>query len=80
MRPGVAAAACCVTHDVPLATLNLKDYEDFRRYHGLRILGVDQADPANPRDAAERPSESSPSSAGGAPPILLLITDFIRNT
>ena len=34
-------ASCCVTHDVPLVTLNLKDYEDFRRYHGLRILGVD---------------------------------------
>lgn len=32
-------AACCLTHDVPLATLNLKDYEDFNRHHGLRILG-----------------------------------------
>jgi predicted nucleic acid-binding protein len=34
-------AACCLTHDVPLATLNLKDYEDFRQYHGLHILGLD---------------------------------------
>lgn len=34
-------AACCITHDVPLATLNLKDYEDFHRYHGLRVLGLD---------------------------------------
>jgi predicted nucleic acid-binding protein len=34
-------AACCLTHDVPLATLNLKDYEDFRQHHGLRILGLD---------------------------------------
>ena len=25
---------------VPLATLNLKDYEDFTEYHGLRILGA----------------------------------------
>jgi predicted nucleic acid-binding protein len=34
-------AACCLTYDLPLATLNLKDYEDFRAHHGLRILGVD---------------------------------------
>ena len=34
-------AACCLTHDVPLATLNLKDYEDFKQHHGLRILGAD---------------------------------------
>jgi len=27
--------------DLPLATLNLKDYEDFRQHHGLRILGTD---------------------------------------
>jgi predicted nucleic acid-binding protein len=32
-------AACCLTHGIPLATLNLKDYEDFDQYHGLRILG-----------------------------------------
>jgi hypothetical protein len=30
-----------VRYDLPLATLNLKDYEDFRTHHGLRILGVD---------------------------------------
>jgi predicted nucleic acid-binding protein len=34
-------AACCLTYDLPLATLNLKDFEDFRTFHGLRILGVD---------------------------------------
>jgi hypothetical protein len=34
-------AACCLTYDLPLATLNLKDYEDFKVHHGLRILGVD---------------------------------------
>jgi predicted nucleic acid-binding protein len=34
-------AACCLTHDLPLATLNLKDYEDFRQHHGLRILGTE---------------------------------------
>jgi hypothetical protein len=34
-------AACCLTYDLPLATLNLEDYEDFRTHHGLRILGVD---------------------------------------
>jgi predicted nucleic acid-binding protein len=32
-------AACCLTHGIPLATLNLKDYKDFDQYHGLRILG-----------------------------------------
>ena len=34
-------AACCLAHQVPLATLNLKDYEDFRQYHGLHILGTE---------------------------------------
>jgi len=32
-------AACCLTHGIPLATLNLKDYEDFNQHHGLRVLG-----------------------------------------
>jgi predicted nucleic acid-binding protein len=32
-------AACCLAYELPLATLNLKDYEDFREHHGLRILG-----------------------------------------
>lgn len=32
-------AACCLTHDLPLATLNLKDYRYFQEKHGLRILG-----------------------------------------
>jgi predicted nucleic acid-binding protein len=34
-------AACCLTYDLPLATHNLKDYEDFQSYHGLRILGTE---------------------------------------
>src|SRR4051794_34838742 len=34
-------AACCLTYDLPLATLNLKDYAFFREYHGLRILGTE---------------------------------------
>lgn len=34
-------AACCLTHDLPLATLNLKDYLDLKTHHGLRILGID---------------------------------------
>jgi len=34
-------AACCLTHEAPLATLNLKDYEDFKQHHGLRILGAE---------------------------------------
>ncbi|WP_327414128.1 type II toxin-antitoxin system VapC family toxin [Streptomyces sp. NBC_01233] len=32
-------AACCLTYDLPLATLNLKDYEYFKEKHNLRILG-----------------------------------------
>lgn len=35
------AAPCCLTYDLPLATLNLKDYEDFKIHHGLRILGAE---------------------------------------
>lgn len=31
-------AACALTHHVPLATLNLKDYQDFADYHGLGLL------------------------------------------
>jgi predicted nucleic acid-binding protein len=34
-------AACALTYDLPLATLNVKDYADFKEYHGLRLLGVD---------------------------------------
>ncbi|GAA1796314.1 PIN domain-containing protein [Planosporangium flavigriseum] len=34
-------AACAITYDLPLATLNLKDYEDFKAHHGLRILGAE---------------------------------------
>ncbi len=33
-------AACCLAYEAPLATLNLKDYEDFTEYHGLPILGA----------------------------------------
>ena len=31
-------AAVCLTYGIPLATLNLKDFEDFEAYHGLRIV------------------------------------------
>jgi predicted nucleic acid-binding protein len=34
-------AACYPGHGVPLATLNIKDYEDFEQHHGLRILGAE---------------------------------------
>jgi hypothetical protein len=34
-------AACCLAYEVPLATLNLKDYEDFKEHHGLHILGAE---------------------------------------
>jgi predicted nucleic acid-binding protein len=31
-------AACCLAFEVPLATLNVKDYEDFAEYEGLQLL------------------------------------------
>lgn len=31
-------AACCLAFEVPLATLNVKDYEDFAEYEGLELL------------------------------------------
>jgi len=33
-------AAVCLTYDIPLATLNLKDYADFVTYHGLQLVTV----------------------------------------
>jgi toxin FitB len=31
-------AACCIRHGAPLATLNLKDFEDFASFEGLQIV------------------------------------------
>ncbi|MFI9559808.1 type II toxin-antitoxin system VapC family toxin [Nonomuraea endophytica] len=31
-------AACCLTHGVPLVTLNVKDFEDFAIHHGLNLI------------------------------------------
>lgn len=31
-------AACCITHGLPLATMNVKDYKDFADHHGLVLL------------------------------------------
>jgi predicted nucleic acid-binding protein len=32
-------AACCLVYDLPLATLNTKDFADFAQHDGLRIIG-----------------------------------------
>lgn len=32
--------ACCLVHNLPLATLNLKDFKDFADRDGLRVIGV----------------------------------------
>ncbi|MGH3985071.1 MAG: type II toxin-antitoxin system VapC family toxin [Pseudonocardiaceae bacterium] len=32
-------AACCLAYDLPLATRNVKDFEDFASHEGLRMLG-----------------------------------------
>jgi predicted nucleic acid-binding protein len=31
-------AAVCITHGIPLATLNFKDFDDFEVHHGLQIV------------------------------------------
>jgi predicted nucleic acid-binding protein len=31
-------AACCLAYDLPLATLNVKDFADFAVHHGLMIV------------------------------------------
>jgi hypothetical protein len=33
-------AACCLVYDLPLATLNVKDFEDFVEYEGLSLIGA----------------------------------------
>ena len=35
-------AACCLVRDLPLATLNLKDFEDFAEHDGLRVIGLNE--------------------------------------
>jgi toxin FitB len=31
-------AACCLVYDLPLATLNVKDFTDFAEHEGLRLI------------------------------------------
>jgi len=31
-------AACCLARQFPLATLNVKDFEDFARHDGLELI------------------------------------------
>jgi predicted nucleic acid-binding protein len=33
-------AACCLVEGLPLATLNVKDYQDFVDHHGLTVIDV----------------------------------------
>jgi predicted nucleic acid-binding protein len=33
-------AACCLAYDLPLATLNVKDFKDFAEHEGLTLLGI----------------------------------------
>jgi len=35
-------AACCLIRDLPLATLNLKDFRDFAEQDGLRVIGINE--------------------------------------
>src|SRR5260370_291761 len=34
--------ACCLVRNLPLATLNLKDFKDFADHDGLRVIGVNE--------------------------------------
>jgi toxin FitB len=34
--------ASCLVRDLPLATLNIKDFSDFVDHDGLRIVGVNE--------------------------------------
>jgi predicted nucleic acid-binding protein len=31
-------AACCLARDLPLATLNVKDFADFAEHEGLKLI------------------------------------------
>jgi len=33
-------AACCLVHGLPLATLNLKDFQDFAEHEGLMLIAA----------------------------------------
>jgi predicted nucleic acid-binding protein len=33
-------AACCLAYDLPLATLNVKDFKDFAEHEGLALVGT----------------------------------------
>jgi predicted nucleic acid-binding protein len=33
-------AACCLAYDLPLATLNVKDFKDFAEPEGLALVGI----------------------------------------
>lgn len=33
-------AACCLIYDLPLATLNAKDFKDFVEHEGLTLIGT----------------------------------------
>lgn len=33
-------AACCLAYDLPLATLNVKDFRDFAEHEGLVLIGT----------------------------------------
>jgi predicted nucleic acid-binding protein len=36
-------AACCLVADLPLATLNLKDFHDFAEHDGLRLISPNES-------------------------------------
>jgi ABC-type multidrug transport system ATPase subunit len=38
-------AACCLAYDLPLATLNVKDFKDFAEHEGLTLIGAKSPTP-----------------------------------
>ena len=39
-------AACCLVRNLPLATLNVKDFRDFVDHEGLPVIGINERSPA----------------------------------
>lgn len=36
-------SACCLAHDLPLATFNLKDFADYAEHDGLRLIETESS-------------------------------------
>jgi predicted nucleic acid-binding protein len=53
-------AACRLVDDLPLATLNTKDFADFAEHEGLTLIGGQQSEAAEPAAADSRSEPPRP--------------------